>query len=164
MSQEAILRKQEEVKVVAEKINQSVSTVVIEYAGLTVEEIKELRKQLRAENVELKVLKNNISSRAYKEANVEGMDDALKGPCAIAFSYDDVTAAARILNNFSKEHDVLKLKSGTMDGKFADEGQIKELATLPSREGLLSMLLSVLEAPMRGLAQTINQVAEQKEN
>ena len=162
MSQEAILRKQQEVSEIVEKINNSVATVVVEYAGLTVEEIKDLRSQLRAEGVELKVIKNNISSRAFKEANFEEMQDYLKGPCAVAFSADDVTAAARVLYNFSKEHEVLKLKAGTMEDSFADESQIKELASLPSREGLLSMLLSVLQAPMRGLAQTLSQVAEQK--
>lgn len=162
MSQEAIAKKQAEVQEVVEKINKSQSTVVVEYAGLTVEELKDLRSQLRAEGAELQVIKNNISSRAFKEANISKLDDSLKGPCAVAFSYDDVTAAARILNNFAKEHEVLKLKAGTMDGKFASEEQIKELATLPSRDGLLSMLLSVLQAPMRGLAQTLSQVAEQK--
>lgn len=162
MSKEAILKKQQEVSDLVGKINDSVATVVVEYAGLTVEEIKELRSQLRQEGVELKVIKNNISVRAFKEANFEQMEDYLKGPCAIAFSKEDVTAAARILNNFSKEHEVLKLKAGTMDENFADEMQIKELATLPNREGLLSMLLSVLQAPMRGLAQTLSQVAEQQ--
>lgn len=162
MSQQAINKKQQEVIEIVEKLNNSVATVIVEYAGLTVEELKELRKQLRAEGVELKVIKNNISSRAYKEVNLEQMGDYLKGPCAVAFSYEDVTAAARVLNDFSKEHEVLKLKAGTMEGSFADEAQIRELATLPSRDGLLSMLLSVLQAPMRGLAQTLSQVAEQQ--
>ncbi len=163
MSQEAILKKQAEVSEVVEKINKSVSTVVVEYAGLSVEDIKALRHQLREENVELQVLKNNISRRAFQEANLEAVCEDLKGPCAIAFSYEDVTAAARILNNFSKDHDVLKLKVGSMEGQYASEEQIKELATLPNREGLLSMLLSVLQAPMRGLAQTLSQIAEQGE-
>lgn len=162
MSQQAINKKQQEVTEIVKKLNNSVATVIVEYAGLTVEELKDLRKQLRAEGVELKVIKNNISSRAYKEVNLEQMEDYLKGPCAVAFSYDDVTAAARVLNDFSKEHEVLKLKAGTMEGSFADEAQIRELATLPSRDGLLSMLLSVLQAPMRGLAQTLSQVAEQQ--
>lgn len=162
MIQQAICKKQSEVANIVEKLNKSVATVIVEYAGLTVEELKDLRNQLRAEGVELKVIKNNISARAYKEVNMEQMEEYLKGPCAVAFSYDDVTAAARILNNFSKEHEVLKLKAGTMEDSFADEAQIKELATLPSRDGLLSMLLSVLQAPMRGLAQTLSQVAEQQ--
>ena len=164
MSKEAILRKQQEVQNISEKIQNSVATVVVEYVGLTVEEMKELRKNLANEGVELTVLKNNISSRAYKEANFEEMSEYLVGPTAVAFSKEDVTAAARILNDFAKTHDALKLKAGTMEDTFADSEKIKVLATLPNKEGMVSMLLSVLQAPMRGLAQTLSQVSEQKEN
>ena len=163
MSVKAIEKKSLEVKDIAGKIENSVATVVVQYAGLTVEELKELRGQLSDEGVELQVIKNNISSRAYKEAKFEGMKEVLVGPTAVAFSKEDVTAAARILNNFAKNHEALKLKSGTMENDFASEEQIKELATLPNKDGLLSMLLSVLQAPMRGLAQTVSQIADQKE-
>ncbi len=164
MSVSAIEIKKQQVTEVTEKINNSAATVVVQYSGLTVEEMKELRSNLRAEGVELAVLKNNISRRAFTEAKIEGMDEELVGPTAVAFSKEDVTAAARILNDYAKKHENLILKAGTMDGAFAPADQVKELATLPNKEGLLSMLLSVLEAPVRGLAQVTNQIAEQKED
>ncbi len=163
MSVSAINIKKEQVTEVAERINNSAATVVVQYSGLTVEEMKSLRSDLRAEGVELSVLKNNISRRAFAEAKIEGMEEELVGPTAVAFSKDDVTAAARILNDFAKSNDKLILKAGTMDGAFAPAEQVKELATLPNKEGLLSMLLSVMEAPVRGLAQVTNQIAGQKE-
>ncbi len=162
MSQKAIEIKQQQVSEVVEKINNSAATVVVQYSGLTVEEMKELRTNLREENVELKVLKNNISNRAFKEANFD-LEESFSGPTAVAFSQEDVTAAARILNDFAKDHPALILKAGTMEDKVASEAEVKELATLPNKEGMLSMLLSVLEAPIRGLAQVTNQVAEQKD-
>ncbi len=162
MSQKAIEIKQQQVAEIVEKINNSAATVVVQYSGLTVEEMKELRTNLREENVELKVLKNNISNRAFKEANFD-LEESFSGPTAVAFSQEDVTAAARILNDFAKNHPALVLKAGTMDEKVASEAEVQELATLPNKEGMLSMLLSVLEAPIRGLAQVTNQVAEQKD-
>ncbi len=163
MSKAAIEIKKQQVAEVVEKINNSAATVVVQYSGLTVEEMKELRNNLRAEDVELTVYKNNISTRAFKEANFEGLSEAFSGPTAVAFSKEDVTAAARILNDFAKEHPALVLKAGTMEDSVATEEQVKELATLPNKEGMLSMLLSVLQAPIRGLAQVTQQVADQKE-
>ena len=163
MKQETLNLKEQQVQEIASKINESVATVVVEYVGLTVEEFKELRTELRAENVELQVIKNNISRRAFKSVDVD-LDESLVGPTAVAFSKDDVTAAARVLKKFTKEHPSLVLKAGTMDRKIASAEQVEELALLPSRDGLLSMLLSVLQAPTRGLAQTLSQVADQKED
>ncbi len=159
----AIERKQAEVETLQAKINESAATVVINYSGLTVEQMTKLRANLREENVDLKVIKNNISSRAFKASNMD-MDDVFSGPTAVAFSNDDVTAAARILNDFSKDNEALELVGGTFDGVVASVEQVKELATLPNKEGMLSMLLSVLEAPMRGLAQVTNQIAESKDS
>lgn len=163
MSVKAIEIKSQQVAEITEKVKGSAATVVVQYSGLTVEEMKELRGQLRAENVELLVLKNNISRRSFIAADIEGMDDSLKGPTAVAFSKEDVTAAARILNDYAKKHDVLKIKAGTLEGAYASQEQVMELATLPNKEGMLSMFLSVLQAPIRGLAQVTSQVAEQKE-
>lgn len=163
MSVSAIELKKQEVEVIKNKIDSSVATVVVEYAGLTVEEFSELRTQLRAENVELSVIKNNISRRAFSAVNINELEEDLKGPVAIAFSKEDVTAAAKILNNYAKKHKALVLKSGTLEGVYASAAQVQELALLPNKEGMLSMLLSVLEAPIRGLAQVTKQVANQKE-
>jgi large subunit ribosomal protein L10 len=164
MSETAIAKKQQEVATLAEKINNSAATVVVQYEGLTVEKFSELRNNLREEKVEIKVIKNNISSRAFKEAKVEEIVEDFSGCTAVAFSEEDVTAAARILKEFSKENPQLVLKAGTLNGEYSSAETIAELATLPNHEGMLSMLLSVLEAPIRGLAQVTSQVAEQKED
>lgn len=164
MSTKAIEAKAQQVEDLKSKIEDSAATVIVQYIGLSVEEITELRANLREEDIEFKVFKNNISSRAYEAANFGDLKDEFKGPTAVAISKEDTTAAARVLHNFAKEHPALVLKAGTLDQEIATQEQIRELATLPDKDGMLSMLLSVLEAPMRGLAQTINQVAEQKEN
>src|SRR5699024_3969016 len=89
--------------------------------------------------------------------------DELVGPTAIAFGKDDVVAPAKILNNFAKEHDALEVKAGVIEGKVATLEEIKELSTLPDYDGLVSMLLSVLQAPIRNLAYATKAVADQKE-
>lgn len=157
-----IALKEQKVQEIQTKIQESAATVVVKYEGLTVEEFKELRGQLRAEGVEIEVLKNNISRRAFKACEFE-MDEYLVGPTAVAFSKEDVTAAARIIQDYSKKHTAIELKAGTFEGKVADTAMVMELATLPNKDGLLSMLLSVLQAGPRGLAQTLSQVAESKE-
>ncbi|MFV0289044.1 MAG: 50S ribosomal protein L10 [Mycoplasmatales bacterium] len=146
------------------KIENSASTVIVQYSGLTVEQMTELRNQLREENIEFKVIKNNISSRAYEMANFADLKAEFTGPTALAISNEYVTAPARVLNNFPKENPALNLKTWTLEKEVSSKEQIMELATLPNKEGMLSMFLSVLEAPIRGLAQVTSQVAEQKED
>ncbi len=162
MSSSAIEMKKTQVEDLKNKIESSASTVIVQYRGLTVEKMTELRNQLREENIEFKVIKNNISSRAYEMANFFELKEEFKGPTAVAISQEDVTAPARILNNFAKENPELILVSGTLEKSVSSKEEIMELATLPNKEGMLSMLLSVLEAPIRGLAQVTSQVAEQK--
>ncbi len=148
---------------ITDKLKASQSTVVVDYRGLTVSEVTELRKQLREAGVEFKVYKNSMVRRAAEAAELSGLVDSLTGPNAIAFSNEDVIAPAKILNDFAKKHEALEIKSGVIEGNVASAEEIKALAELPSREGLLSMLLSVLQAPMRGLALAAKAVAEQKE-
>lgn len=155
--------KKKQVEELKQKIESSTATVVVNYEGITVAQMSELREQLRAEDVELTVIKNNISTKAFAAANFSDIKESLKGPTAVAFSKNDVTAAARILNDFSKTNKVLELRAGTFDGKYATADQVKELSSLPGKDGMLSMLLSVMQAPIRGLAQTMSQVAEKKE-
>jgi len=147
----------------AAKFKDAAALVVVDYRGLNVDQVTELRKNLRAEGVEFKVLKNNISRRAVTEAGYEGLAESFVGPTAVAYSNDDVVAPARILHTFAKENDALELKAGFIEGEVATHEQVMELATLPSRDGLLSMLLSVLQAPMRNMAYALSQVADQKE-
>ena len=143
-------------------MKQSESTVVVEYRGLTVAEVTELRRNLRAENVDFKVYKNSLAQRAAEEAGMADLTKDLVGPNAIAFGGDAV-APARVLAKFAKDHDKLVLKSGIVEGKVVDAATIKELSSLPNREGMLSMLLSCLQSPIRGVACAVKAVADQKE-
>ena len=145
------------------KFKDAAALVVVDYRGLNVDQVTNLRRALRAEGVEFKVLKNNISRRAITEAGYEGLATEFVGPTAVAYSNDDVVAPARVLYTFAKENEALQLKAGFMDGVVATHEQVMELATLPNRDGLLSMLLSVLQAPMRNMAYALSQVADQKE-
>ncbi|WHY67229.1 MULTISPECIES: 50S ribosomal protein L10 [Bacillaceae] len=159
----AIELKQQIVSEISDKLKNSVSTVVVDYRGLSVAEVTELRKQLREAGVEFKVYKNSMTRRAAEAAGLADLNAALTGPNAIAFSTEDVVAPAKILNDFAKKHEALELKAGVIEGNVATAEEIKALADLPSREGLLSMLLSVLQAPIRNLALVTKAVAEQKE-
>jgi len=158
-----IQAKQDTVDVVTAKLQNSLTTVVVDYRGLNVSQVTELRKQLREADVEFQVLKNTILRRATAATELTELDEVLTGPTAIAFSATDVVAPARILNDFAKKNEALKLKGGVVEGKVIDAVQLKALAELPSRDGLLSMLLSVLQAPMRNFALAVKAVAEKEE-
>ena len=155
--------KKQVVSEVAAKLRDSKSTIVVDYRGLNVAEVTELRKQLREAGVEFKVYKNTLTRRAAEEAGLAGLNEALTGPNAIAFSTEDVIAPAKVINDFAKKHDALEIKAGVIEGNVATVEEVKALAELPSREGLLSMLLSVLQAPIRNFALATKAVAEQKE-
>lgn len=158
-----IEKKSQVVEEITGKLKDSQSTIVVDYRGLSVSEITELRKQLREANIDFKVYKNSMVRRATAAAELTEIDEQLVGPTAIAFSNDDVVAPAKILNNFAKEHDALELKAGIIEGRVASLDEVKALASLPSRDGLLSMLLNVMQAPIRNFALATKAVAEQKE-
>lgn len=162
-SPSALEKKKQIVEEITEKLQNSVSTVIVDYRGLTVAEVTELRKQLREAGVEFKVYKNTLMRRAAEQAGLADLNEALVGPSAVAFSAEDVIAPAKILNNFAKEHENLEIKIGVIEGKVASKEEVKAIAELPSREGLLSMLLSVLQAPIRNFALAVKAVSEQKE-
>ncbi|MCY7495580.1 50S ribosomal protein L10 [Bacillus safensis] len=148
---------------ITSKFKDSMSTVIVDYRGLSVSEVTELRKQLREAGVEFKVYKNTLTRRAVEQVELTGLNDFLTGPNAIAFSNEDVIAPAKIINEFAKSHEALEIKAGVIEGNVATVAEVKALAELPSREGLLSMLLSVLQAPVRNLALATKAVADQKE-
>ncbi len=155
--------KKQTVSEIADKLRDSKSTIVVDYRGLTVGQLTELRKQLREAGVEFKVYKNSLTRRATNEVGLEGLNEHLTGPNAIAFSTEDVVAPAKILNDFAKKNEKLEIKAGVIEGNITTLEDVKALAELPSREGLLSMLLSVLQAPIRNLALATKAVADQKE-
>lgn len=163
MTKAVILKKQEEVREVAQDLQTAASVVVVDYLGLTVEEVTNLRKQLRESGVQMKVVKNTILRRAAAEAGIEGLDEAFVGPSAIVFSEEEVVAPAKIVAEFADKLEDLSIKGGMIEGKVASADEINALAKLPDRDGLLSMLLSVLQAPVRNTALAIKAVAESKE-
>ncbi|WP_126424768.1 50S ribosomal protein L10 [Brevibacillus marinus] len=152
------------VEEIASKLRESQTTVIADYRGLSVAQVTELRKQLREAGVEFKVYKNTLARLATAKEGLTELDQYLLGPNAIAFSKDDVVAPAKILVDFAKQNEKLEIKGGIIEGKVVGVNEIKALASLPSREGLLSMLLSVLQAPMRNFALAVKAVAEKKES
>ena len=163
MSEAIIAKKAQQVSEVAEQFKNATSVVVVDYLGITVEQATNLRTELRNAGVQFAVVKNSILQRAAKEAGLEGMDDIFKGPSAVAFSNDDVVAPAKILADFAKKVEALEIKAGVIEGKVSSKEEIEALAKLPNREGLLSMLLSVLQAPVRNTALAFKAVADQKD-
>lgn len=156
-------QKKQHVQDIADKFRNSQSTLLVDYRGLDVAEVSELRKQLREANVEFKVYKNTMTRRAVEAVELSDLSETLVGPTAVAFSNDDVIAPAKILNNFAKEHEALEIKGGVIEGEIASLEQIKELADLPNYDGMVSMLLSVLQAPVRNFAYATKAIADQKE-
>jgi len=155
--------KEQAVAEVTEKLKSSSCTIVADYRGLNVAQVTQLRKSLREAGIEFTVLKNTLARRATANAELTDLDEFLTGPTAIAFSKDDVVSPAKILTEFAKKNDKLSVKAGVVEGRVVGYDQIKALADLPSKEGLLSMLLSVLQAPVRNFALAVKAVAEKKE-
>ena len=161
MNEATIAKKHEEVQVVREKIAKAGSTLFVDYLGLTVAEVTELRVKLHAENCEMKVVKNNILRRATAEEGFASVESYLVGPSAIITGTDEVTAA-KIVYDFAKGHEKLAVKAGIVDGQVTTESELKALSQLPNKEGMLSMLLSVLQAPIRNIACVIKAVSEKE--
>ena len=153
--------KQPIVQEIAEQVKDAQCVVLVDYRGLTVEEDTQLRKQLREAGVTYKVYKNTLMNFAFKGTDFESMSSLLKGPSAIAVSKDDATAPARILAKFAKAAPALELKAGVVEGTFYDADGIKTIASVPSREELLSKFLGSIQSPITNLARVLNQIAEQ---
>ena len=158
-----IQAKQDQVDLLSEKMKNAASFVVVNYRGLNVAEATDLRKQLRDSDVDMHVVKNTIIRRAAEAAGIEGLEDIFVGPTAIAFSEEEVVAPAKIMVEFAEETPALEVKGGYMEGEVVSIETIQAVAKLPSRDGLLSMLLSVLQAPIRNTALAFKAVAEKKE-
>ena len=154
--------KEAKVAEIKEKLEKSKAVVLSKYQGLTVEEDTLLRKNLREAGVEYKVYKNTLVTIAAKELGLEGIVEYLEGPVSIAFGYEDVTVAARVLNDFAKDHKKLELKAGIVEGEVYDEAKIKQLATIPSKEVLIAKLLGSIKSPIASFARVINAIAESK--
>lgn len=165
MSKAAIAEKEKLVDAFAGELKEAKAILVINYLGLTVEEVTSMRKELRGNNVKMRVIKNTYLRRAAEKAGIEGLDDTFVGPTAVIYTSDadDITEPARIVSKYEDDYDVLEIKGGMLEGKVTSKDEIKELASIPGREGLLSMLVSVLQAPVRNFAYAVKAVADSKD-
>ncbi len=134
------------------------SAVAAEYCGLTVEELTNLRIKARADNVYLRVVKNTLARRALSDTDFECMSDRLTGPLILAFSQEDPGAAARVAKDFAKEHDKFEVTMLSVGGELLEATDIDRLAKLPTRDQALSMLMSVMQAPVAKFVRTLNEV------
>ena len=159
---------------IKEKIEGAQSLVLVNYRGLDVAEVNELRAKYRKAGVDYKVYKNTMMRRAFEALGHEDFIEHLKGPSAIAFGVEDMVAPAKITSEFAKNHDALEIKAGIVDGAIFDVAGVNDLAKLPAKEVLVAQFLGGLNAPIQGLAnvmdgtiagfaRVLNAIAEQKE-
>ena len=162
MASEAILKqKQLVIDEVKDRVQNSNTIVLFDYRGLTDAESKELRIKLRESNSDYKVYKNTLMARAFNDLGID-MNEELNGPSAFAFG-DDQVAPIKTLSDFAKDHPALVLKVGIVDGEKADQAKLAEYATLPSREGLLTMLAGGMMGIARDLSICLDLYSQQKE-
>lgn len=148
--------KKQIVEELKDKLNQVKAAIFTDYRGLNVEEITELRKQLREAGIEYKVVKNTLTRIAAKDINMDFLEEYLTGPTAIAFSFEDPVTPAKILSKFANSHKALDIKAGLVEGKLIDAEGIKALADLPSREVLIAKVIGGMQAPISGLVGVLN--------
>ncbi len=138
-----------------EDLKKSKIVIVTDYKGLDVAAVTKLRSQLTKENIDYRVIKNTLLRRASENTSVAVLNDMFKGPSAVAISYDDPVSSAKILTKFSEENNKLEIKGGVLDGKVLDANGIKALSSLPSRDVLLSQVLSAMNAVPTGIVQLL---------
>ena len=141
-----------------ERLSRSCIVIVTDYKGLDVSTINDLRRKLREGDIEYQVVKNTLLTRAAADTDVDLIKDHFKGPSAIALSYEDPIAPAKILTDFAKDHDALEIKVGVMNGQVLEVSQIKALSALPSREELLAKFLATLNAVPASFVRTLNEI------
>ncbi|MCR5704677.1 MAG: 50S ribosomal protein L10 [Eubacterium sp.] len=156
--------KQPIVDEISELLNGAATAVVVDYRGLTVAEDTDLRRQLREANVVYKVYKNTMIKRAIEGTEFEGLSVNLEGPTAIAVCKDDATAAARVLSKFAKNAEALEIKGGVVEGTYYDAAGMNQIASIPSRDVLVSKLLGSIQSPIANFARVIKQIAEKNED
>ncbi len=145
---------------ISASIKDAQSVVLVDYRGLTVEQDTKLRKNLREAGITYKVYKNTFMNFAFKGTQFEGLAPYLEGPNAVAISNDDATAPARVLSEFAKTADKLEIKAGVVEGTLYDAKGMATIASIPSREVLISKLLGSLQSPVTNFARVLNQLAE----
>lgn len=154
--------KKQVVSDIVKKFQDAQSVIVVSFSGLSVEDVTALRAQFRQNNVEYCVLKNTLVRRALHELNIEGLDDVLNGPSAFAFGMSDPVSPAKIVSDFITKNktEALQIKAGLMGTEILSDAQIKELATVPSREVLLARLLGSLQSSIAGFVRVLDAIAK----
>lgn len=152
--------KQDEVKGLAEKFKKAKAAFLVDFKGLKVSQVVDLRKKLHPVESDMKVVRNTLARRAIAEfpETAKALDGKFRGSNAIIFAYGDVSASAKALTQYSKDVELFQIKTGVMDGKAMDQGKIQFLATLPSKDVLRAQFLGVLNAPGGRLARTLAEV------
>ena len=147
-----------------ERLERTQVAILTDYKGLDVAAINDLRRKLREENIEYQVVKNTLLLRAAEGTDAELMKDHFKGPSAVALSYEDPVAPAKVLTQFAKDNEALEIKAGVMDGKYLDVMDLKALADLPSREVLLGQLVGVMNNVPTSFVRVVAEVPRQMLN
>ena len=155
-----LAQKKELVSELQDKFERKKILILVDYKGLNVPKIVDLRARLRDADVDFRVVKNTLLTRAAEDTDVALIRDSFQGPSAIAMSYDDPIPVAKVLSEFAKENDKLEIKAGILGGKALDFNAVKALADLPSREVLLSQVLSTMNAVPTGFVRALSNVPE----
>ena len=163
MNKQIIAAKEAVVSTIAESVKNAHSVSVVEYRGLTVAQVESLRRELRKVGSEMKVFKNTLVARAVDSLGYQELNDKLVGPNAFVFSNEDAVSAPKVLAKFARKNEQLVIKGGIVDGKVVDDKELKVVATLPNKAGLLSMLLGCLNAPVVKFACAVKEIAKQQE-
>lgn len=162
MSVKAIEAKQNLVKNIVEELKTAKSFIVFEYLGLTAKDITKLRFALTKGGSKMHVLKNNILDRALKDANIQGFDGMITGPNAIAIAFEDEINPIKSVSDVAADFEVVKIKGAYLEGNFADASKVKQISSIPGREGLYSMFMSCLQSPIRSFLYAVKAVSETK--
>lgn len=164
MGEKQIAVKAQVVEELKEKMQKSHSMVLYNYIGLTVEQVTNLRAKFRAADVEYKVIKNSIIKRAVDGLGIEGLDEHLEGPTALALGMSDPVSPAKILSQFVKDVKKTEIKAGYFDGKALDQAGVQMLADLPSREELLSRMVGSMQSAVGNFVRCVDAIAKKKES
>lgn len=162
VSKKAIENKRLLVSSLKERLENSKSFVIVDYSGLTVAQVTNLRVKLLENQCEMAVIKNNITKRAVEAAGYKEVAVSLTGPNAVVFSNEDSVSAAKVVYEFAKENDKLELKVGVVDGEFMDNANIQTIATIPTREELLTMIAAGILEPIRDVAIALDLMSKEE--
>jgi large subunit ribosomal protein L10 len=150
------------VEEIKEKFSAAQSAVLVDYRGLTVEEVEQLRTNFRNAGVDYKIYKNNLVKIAIKGTEFEALAENLTGPNGIAFGMEDPVAPAKIIKDFAKDHDKLELKAGVVEGQYCNLEEITAIAEIPSKEVLVGRLLGSIKAPLNNFVYFLSNLSEEK--